>query len=814
MRTSIDNDRNTRINRPPRFNGPKVSGRCVALLAAACLIMGPAAYGRAPVLPMATLAALSGSVFAQDESSQDTTPTLVTEVFQSEPVVPHVFIGDLRDLPKAKPWQPGDPIVKRPRRITNPAALTRTVPQPSEPRPDPLCFRQESAPLGPPTVLVTGLNFEGQSFTGSYPPDTVGDVGTNFYIQTVNGSAVGSLVNIYDKTTGDLMAGPIALESIWTASGGTGACASGGGDPIVLYDHLAGRWLMSEFPAPTSTQPAPLNDRHLCVYISMTGNPVTGGWCVYDFVTPQFPDYPKYAVWPDAYYVSTNESTPAAYALDRTNMLAGSPATLQRAPGMPPTLAGAPSLDGFGFQALTPSDLDGPTPPPAGSPNFFMRHVDDEVHSAMPDPIADFLQIWEFHVDFADSAHSSFVLRNTIPISEFESELCGLTSSSCFRQPLPGPPLDPLREVIMWRLQYRNFGTHETLLGSFVTDVFGGAADRGGIRWFELRRVGAGSWTLFQEGTHFIELNFWMSSIAMNVVGDIAMGYSVTDAFGPFPSIEVAGRVAGDPLGMMTTVVGVMAGHGSQPFNNWGDYSSMNVDPVDDCTFWYTNEYIAANGLWRTRIANFQFGGGGPPCVGPGVENCCVPGGSCGPVAIGTCVGTIVPACLGDGNSDGMDDACEETCCFPFTPAPAGFAPCGPAPIGSCGPAGGIVVTACMGDADGDGINDACESTCCFPFTPPPAGFSACGPLADISTCLTAGGGFGGIVVLACLGDADGDGLDDACDQTPPPWARELLLPLPSRVFHLLAGTQRHLCRGVGRDRRPRVSGRCRRRPH
>lgn len=179
----------------------------------------------------------------------------------------------------------------------------------------------------------------------------------------VNDIVGGSVFAIYDKT-GNLLAGPTSLQAL-DANPPQDQCASGAGDPIVLYDPLADRWLMSEFSALANV---------LCVYISQSADPVSGGWFIYEFPTPNFPDYPKYAVWPDAYYVSSNEAVPAAYALDRNQILQGLPATFQRFT--------VPGLAGFGFQALVPSDIDGSTPPPGGSPNFFMRHRDDEVHGA------------------------------------------------------------------------------------------------------------------------------------------------------------------------------------------------------------------------------------------------------------------------------------------------------------------------------------------------------------------------------------------------------------------------------------------------
>jgi len=509
----------------------------------------------------------------------------------SAPVQAGLFAGDLRALPTVAASAPGSPVREAPLRrqvrppsVAGSAALTGGR--------DALLDRQAavSAQRGtqrafsPPT-----LNFDGQGNTGVVPPDAVGDVGVNYYVQITNG-AVGSPVTIYDKATGAVVAGPFVLESLWT---GGGACGVGNGDPIVLYDALAGRWMLSEFASAGN---------HLCVSVSQTNDPVGGGWYNYDFTLPQFPDYPKYAVWPDAYYVSSNESSPAAYALDRTSMLSGLPATFQRMTASP--------LGGFGFQSLTPSDVDGSTLPPAGSPNFFMRHRDDEVHNpGLNDPLQDFLEIWEYHVDFSTPANTTFSLAATIPVSEFESELCGLSSFECFPQPGTTQLLDPLREVVMWRLQYRNLGTHQTLVGTFVSDVDGGSADHGGLRWFELRRTGTGPWSLFQEGTWAPDADHrWLGSIAMDGSGNLALGYSISSN-STFPGIRYVGRLDGDTAGAMTTAEQtIIDGSASQTgTGRWGDYSSMSVDPVDDCTFWYTNEYIPASGSWATRIARFRF---------------------------------------------------------------------------------------------------------------------------------------------------------------------------------------------------------------
>jgi hypothetical protein len=499
------------------------------------------------------------------------------------PSVPAVFEGDLRRLPRAPEWRPGDPIKEIPRRHHRPPRFT---PPPSQPQVDPLLEVQDRAPQGARSLQPPILNFAGRGFTGVVPPDTVGDVGIDHYIQMVN-SGGGAIFTVYNKSDGGVAAGPIALDAL-----GTGVCANGLGDGIVLYDQLADRWFLSEFSGSANA---------LCLYISRTSDPITGGWFAYQFATPDFPDYPKYGVWPDAYYASTNEFSPAVYAFDRAQMLAGGIASAQR--------LAAPLLGAFGFQALIPADADGDTPPPPGAPNPFMRHRDDEAHNpGGNDPAQDFLEIWEFHVDFATPANSTFTGPTSIAVAEFDSELCGFFSFSCFPQP-SGPTLDPLREVIMHRLQYRNFGTHQALVSNFVTDVDG--TDHGGIRWFELRKAGGG-WGLHQEGTFAPDAHHrFMGSAAMDGAGNLGVGYSLSSAT-LFPGIRFAARLAGDAPGTLQGEVPVIAGADSHVSNRWGDYSSLNVDPVDDRTFWFTTLYTPSS-FWETRIATFHL------CEPPGV---------------------------------------------------------------------------------------------------------------------------------------------------------------------------------------------------
>lgn len=451
--------------------------------------------------------------------------------------------------------------------------------------PDPLLAIQDAAvaPDAPDGFETLLLNYNGQGYTSVNPPDTIGDVGPGHYIQMINNSS-SSRVTIYNKNTGAILAGPVILGNL--APSGDPCRSSGGGDPIVLHDQGANRWLLSEFTNPGN---------NLCVYISQTSDP-TGAYYFYRFTTPNFPDYPKYSVWPDAYYVTTNESGgPAAYALDRSRMLSGLSATFQRRT--------APSLSGFGFQALTPADVDGATAPPSGTPGLFMRHRDTEVHGPSGMPSNDLLEVWAFTTNWSTPASSTFSKIADIQVAEFDSALCGLTSFSCIAQPGTSTRLDPLREVVMWRLSYRNFGTRQVLLGNFATDV---GSDRAGVRWFELRKT-TGNWSLFQEGTYAPgSVSRWMGAIAMDHAGNIALGYNVGSS-STYPSLRYVGRLATDSAGTMPrgeyTIVDGTASNGS---NRYGDYSSMNIDPADDCTFWFTGQWNSA-GTWSTRIAKMKF---------------------------------------------------------------------------------------------------------------------------------------------------------------------------------------------------------------
>jgi len=540
----------------------------------------------------------SSVIFAEDYNPNIKKVYKGAELF-GDSVKPFITNIDMQRLPTPPPWRPGDPVKEIPKLTPKGWVEPEIAEQKYDI--DPLLSVQAAVinnQSGGRAFDTTILNFDGSGFTGGNPADTVGSIGNNYYIQIVNASRV----LVFDKVTGTLAPnGSFLLDSL--AAGSGTACTNGRGDPIMMFDETVsngpgnptGRWVLTEF---ISTG--------FCVYISATDDPLAGTWFVYEFTsqTGGLPDYPKYGVWPDAYYIGANESV-RQYALDRENMLQGLTAR-------PAQVFQAPGLAGFGFQMMQPADWDGDLAPANGAPGLFFRHRDDEVHNAgSNNPNQDFLEIWEFQVDWDTPANSTFTGPTNLPITEIESELCGLTAFACVPMPGSGTQLDPLREPVMLQAQYRNFGTHESIYGSLVTDIDGN--DLHGIRWFELRNS-PGGYTLFQEGTYSPDsTNRWMSSIAADESGNIAIGYNVSDSTSVFPGMRYAGRLLTDPAGTLprgeNSIIEGTAANGS---NRWGDYSQLQVDPVDGCTFWYTAQYNVSSS-YSTRIASFKYDECGDP---------------------------------------------------------------------------------------------------------------------------------------------------------------------------------------------------------
>ena len=457
--------------------------------------------------------------------------------------------------------------------------------------------KDEALQSAPITAAMPGtdVNIDGVPFPGvacnCAPPDTNGEVGATQYVQIVNEG-----YQVFDKTTGASQLGPSGIATLWQGFGGV-CQSSGSGDPVVLYDQIAGRWIITQF-AGTSV---PTDE---CIAVSTTSD-ATGTYFRYAFhLGSNFFDYPHLGVWPDAYYMSMNvfNSTgtaflgPQPFAFDRAKMLIGQPATF-----VTTGITG-----GSGEEVYLPADLDGSTLPPTGAPATFVEF-----------PGGGSYRTFHFHVDFATPSNSSFTLFASPAAAGF-SLLCAGTRS-CVPQSGTTSRLDGIGDRLMFRLAYRNFGDHESVVGNY--SVSSGSV--AGIRWFELRNVTSGPVTKFQESTYQPDSTWrWMGSAAMDGSGNIAVGYSASSA-SIFPQIRYSGRLATDPLNTLAQGENTLfAGTGSQTgtSSRWGDYSDLTVDPVDDCTFWYTNEYYSTTTSfnWRTRIGSFKFPGcGGAPTPTP-----------------------------------------------------------------------------------------------------------------------------------------------------------------------------------------------------
>ncbi len=424
------------------------------------------------------------------------------------------------------------------------------------------------------------LVFEGTPSAG-WPTDVNGTVGNSHYLQTTN-----SLFSIYDKS-GNKLIGPSNINTIFASVPGG---AFNDGDPVVLYDEQADRYLISEFSVSGS------ND-FLLVAISQTNDP-TGSWYAYSFDVDDMPDYPKFGVWQDGYYVGTNKGTTSStqediYVLERDKMLLGQTAQIVGFAN--------PDRPESHFQLASPIDNDGSFAP-SGSPGLFITINDDAWNG-----IKDQLWIYELDVDWSTPTNSTFERTQAIDVASFDSNF-GNTREN-ITQPGTSNELDALSHVIMNRPQYRNFGSHQTIVCSHAVDVDG--TDHAGMRWYELRKTD-GNWQLRQQGSYAPDGHSrWMGSIVINNNNRIALGYSISSS-SEYPGI----RYAAQSPSSYSSANGILdvseetiyIGTNSQTVTNrWGDYSNICLDPSNDSVFWYTNQYIGTSGGRKTKIGSFKY---------------------------------------------------------------------------------------------------------------------------------------------------------------------------------------------------------------
>lgn len=493
------------------------------------------------------------------------------------------FLGEtppLRDLPPVTAAELAEMELKAKQKMLNPGLKRREYP-----------YAATALPKGPDQAWQRTMganrdgrapltNFGAQTVTTYYPPDCNGTAGPAHYMQTVN-----TTYSIYNKS-GTLLAGPTNLNTLF--NGVTGSTYNDG-DPIVLYDEQADRWFVAEFSISGS------ND-YMLMAVSTTNDP-TGTWYAYSFDVADTPDYMKFGVWRDGYYMATNTYNGAdIYVFERSQMLIGGTArgVAFDNPNRPTTIDG--------FVVVPPLDNDGPFAP-EGSPGIFIAFNDDAIGGG-----SDQLWIFELDADWTTPTNSTFSRVQQIAVTPFDSNF-GMDWDN-IAQPNTTRQLDAIPMVIMNPPQYRNFSTHQTIVCCHTVDVDN--TDHAGIRWYELQKTGS-SWTIRQQGTYAPdEHSRWMGSIMMNNAHEIALGYSISSAT-VYPGIRYCGQSAADNAAATNTLGEaeqiIQTGSYSQsPTNRWGDYSSMQLDPIDDETFWYTNQYVGSSGQRLTKVANFQIG--------------------------------------------------------------------------------------------------------------------------------------------------------------------------------------------------------------
>lgn len=456
-------------------------------------------------------------------------------------------------------------------------------------------------PMPSPSVSFDGLsNYDNIEAYGAViiPPDMIGDVGPHHYVQAVN-----ALVLIFDKS-GNPLTPPFRMSEVF-GSLGTPCSNRNDGEAIVLYDQLADRWLLSQY----CTMFPPFRQM---VAISKTGDP-RGAYFVYEFVMPnvRLNDVAKFGVWPDGYYMSTDEfvgsdfAGSGTFAFDRAKMLAGDPTASY-------VYFNRPSPTTAHLGNLLPADLDGLRPPPDGAPNTFVGYTATEYG----DP-QDAIRLFDFHADFAHPDRSTFTERPESPLPVASFDPTSPDGRTDITQPAPGERLDANSDRLNYRAGYRNFGKSESIVFN-QTVRLSQVPYRAGVRLYELKRSDDRFSVAEQSTIGDTNSSRWIGTAAQDHEGDLAIGYNrVSDS--EQPSILYTGRLAGDPTGSIRNEATLITGTGVQKAFGWrwGDYSAMSVDPADDCTFWFTGEYYTlasqnfSDFTWLTRIGAFKF----PQCT-------------------------------------------------------------------------------------------------------------------------------------------------------------------------------------------------------
>jgi len=414
------------------------------------------------------------------------------------------------------------------------------------------------------------VNKNGLSGSG-LPPDPTGAAGPNHYVQAVNTS-----VRCWTNTGSVVPGGTFSLSSLWSGS-------DNAGDPIVMYDRHADRWFISQFNQ---------SPNRILIAVSETGDP-TGAYYAYSYTFSQFPDYPKYSIWWDGYYMTSN-STHTAVVFERDKMLAGDPTAQMVSLSLP-------SLGSGGFRSPLPADADGSLPP-SGTPCYFFNLEDNAFNGVSQDQI----EIYEMNTNWTNTGNTSVSSSQQLSVPSFDAVFTGGFAN--ISQPGTSQRIDAIQGVLMYRAQHMRWTGYNTIVLSHAVDMGG---NRSAVRWYELRDANDGNWSVYQAGTYDpTNDSRFMSSAAMDNYGNIALAYSICNSTSIYPGIRYTGRLSTDPLGQMTFAEETaIDGEGSQTFTDrFGDYGHMSLDP-NGGTFWHTGEYLAAGGASRTRFFSFRLAG-------------------------------------------------------------------------------------------------------------------------------------------------------------------------------------------------------------
>lgn len=489
--------------------------------------------------------------------------------------------------------------------------------EPSEFIAAPPSFLQTEAPV--PLAATAGTSFEapGAGMSGynvtSAPPDTTLAVGPNHVVAWVNSNYA-----IFDKSGNKLLPGNgfVAGNTLFASLGSGNLCASTNrGDPILQYDRLANRWILSQFAFPAGGVGPYLQ----CIAVSTTADP-TGQYYLYSFALPGggFNDYGKLGVWTDAYYISyvvfTSSGATSSYlgsavcAYDKVKMMAGQTAN---------SLCGIGTYGGA--EVFLPIDLDGSTAPTDTSQGGIFAGFSQSAQALRLIKLRpDFDNLTGTLDDGFGGGFGSFV---SLPVGA-TTLACNNGGAVCIPQPGTITQLDSLGDRLMYRLSYRNRNGIDSLLVNQSVDPDGAGGQNSAVRWYEIRNPFGNPNDSDSSKRPFLYQNStfnpnasgdrWMGSLAMDRFGNILMGYSAANATGNLkPSIAVTGRLQNDPLNAMRAETIVQTGGGSQNagLTRWGDYTTMQIDPSDDTTFWYIGQYLAADGSfnWRSRVFSFKF---------------------------------------------------------------------------------------------------------------------------------------------------------------------------------------------------------------